>query len=97
MVTLSKKSAKGSEVWDAPTLTENSAGQVAEVGIVAVRHVKYVKVPVVAVDQTVLVDVFALTATEYVPPSENKTEAANVMVLPDTVIRERLGPVTVSL
>ena len=47
-----------------------------------------------AVDQTVWEDVLAWTATEYVPASESTSEAANVMVLPDTVIREGLGPVT---
>ena len=63
----------------------------------AVRHgLTYVKVPVVAVDQTVWVDVFALTATDYVPASESTSEAANVMVLPDAVIRAGLGPVTVT-
>ena len=62
----------------------------------AVKHgLTYVKVPVVAVvavDQTVCVDVFAWTATEYIPALESTPEAANVMVLPDTVIREGVGP-----
>ena len=54
------------------------------------------KVPVVAVDQTVWVVVFAWTSTEYVPASESTSEAANVMMFPDTVIREELGPETAS-
>ena len=62
----------------------------------AVRHgFLYSKVPVVAVvavDQTVWTDVFAWTATKYVPASVSISEAANVMVLPDTVIREGVGP-----
>ena len=79
-------------------MTVNVVGQVAETDIVAVRHgLTYLKVPVVEGDQTVLVDVFAWTATEYVPAFESTSEAANVMVLPDTVIREGTGPVTVSL
>ena len=55
----------------------------------------YSKVPVVAVvivDQAVWAVVFAWTATEYVPASVSTPEAANVMVLPDTVIREGVGP-----
>jgi hypothetical protein len=71
---------------------------VAEVGIVAVRHgLTYVNVPVVVVDQCVSVDVFASTPTEYYPASESTSEAANVIVFPDSVIREGLGPVTFNL
>ena len=52
---------------------------------------------VVTVDQTVWVDVFASTPTEYIPASESTPEAANVIVFPDTVIRDGLGPVTAHL
>jgi hypothetical protein len=56
-----------------------------------------VKVPVVAVDQCVPVDVFASTPTEYTPAWESTSELANVIVFPDTVIREGFGPVTFNL
>jgi D-aminopeptidase len=74
---------------------------VAEVGIVALKHgLTYVKVPVVlvvTVDQCVSSDVFASTPIEYTPASESTSELANVIVFPDTVIREVLGPVTTNL
>ena len=77
-------------------MTENAAGHVAEAGILAVRHgFLYSKVPVVAavaVDQTVWADVLACIATEYVPASVSTSDAANVIVLPETVIKEGVGP-----
>ena len=81
-------------------MTENAAGHDAEAGIVAVRQgFTYLNVPVVAavaVDQTVCRDDFACTATEYMPASVSTSDAANVIVLPETVIKEGLGPVTVN-
>ena len=52
----------------------------------------YLNVPIVSVDQSVWADVFARTATEYVPASASTLDAANVIVLPDNVIKELLGP-----
>lgn len=53
------------------------------------------KVAVVTVDQVVWVSISARIATEYNPASESESEAANAMMLPDSVIRVELGPVTV--
>jgi hypothetical protein len=55
------------------------------------------KVAVVAVDQVVCGEIYAWTSTKYLPASESTPDAENVIVLPDTVISEGLGPVTVNL
>lgn len=58
---------------------------------------KYSKVAMLGDDQIDCPFICAVTVNVYTPPSASELEAANDMVLPESVIRDGLGPATAKL